>query len=241
MRTVLGTRMVKSVTRRGVLVSMIAGGAGIATVGVCTILPGEHAPHSAANPAWGEISQQGELELSSPAILPTGQLPSKYGHMFQNVNPPLRIDGVPAGAQSLALIMEGPDVPGGAITYWLVWNIPPTIDKIPKGWTPPSQVVQGANSSGESDHGYVGPSPPNRQTVRFKLYAVDTTLDLSRSANKQSLGKAIDGHIIAQTQLTAWYDFHTPAHDSISRREHVNLIDDLCGYLRDRIPIPRYG
>lgn len=226
--------MDRPVTRRTVLGSVAVGAAGVIGVTGCSILPGERVPESAENPAFGAVAQRGDLDLSSPAILENGRLPSEYGHSFGNVNPPLVVDGVPPGTDSLSLIMEGPDVPGGAIVHWLVWNIPPAIGTIPEGWDPPAQVVQGANSSGAHDHGYVGPSPPNRQTTRFKLYALDTTLELRRGASKQALGVAMKDHVLGQTQLTAWYDFHTAAHDTISRRPHVNVVDDVCHQVPDR-------
>lgn len=124
--------------------------------------------------------------------------------------------------------MDGPDVPGGEFTHWLVWNVPPDVRTIPEGWEPPDPVVEGRNSSGHRHDGYFGPGPPNRQTYRFKLFAVDTAVPLPRGASKRALGEAIDGHLVAQTQMTVWYDFHSSAHDEISRDGHVNLIDDVC-------------
>lgn len=216
-------------TRRGVLAAGITGIAGaVALETGCRILPGERIPNPAENPCFGEVTQRGDLQLSSPEFSENGQFLNKYGHHFQNISPPLAVTGVPAGAQTLALVMDGPDVPGGEFTNWLVWNIPPDIGTIPEGWEPPEPAVEGRNSSGHGHSGYSGPGPPNRQTYRFKLFAVDTTVPLPRGASKRALGEAIDGHVVAQTQLTVWYDFHSSAHDEISREGHVNLIDDVC-------------
>lgn len=216
-------------TRRAVLATGITGIGGAAALPrICRILPGERVPNPAENPCFGAVRQVGDLQLSSPAFSENGQLPNKYGHAFQNISPPLTITGVPDEARTLALVMDGPDVPGGEFAYWLVWNIPPDIGTIPEGWELPESVIEGRNSSGHSDSGYYGPGPPNRQTYRFKLFAVDITVPLPRGATKQALGVAIDGHIVAQTQLTVWYDFHSSAHDTISREGHINLIENLC-------------
>lgn len=216
-------------TRRALLATGVTGIAGVAALPrICRTLPGDFVPNPEENPCFGAVSQVGDLQLSCPALSEKGKLPNKYGHHFQNISPPLTISGVPEEARTLVLVMDGPDVPGGEFAHWLVWNIPPDIRTIPEGWELPESVVEGRNSSGDSHSGYQGPGPPNRQTFRFKLFAVDTTVPLPRGASKQTLGVAIDDHIVAQTQLTVWYDFHSAAHDSISGNGHVNLIEDLC-------------
>jgi len=152
-----------SVTRRRVLASGF-GLAGVAWLGVargCALLPGERAPPS--NPAFGDVPQQGALELSSPAFDGGEQIPSRFGHFFDDVNPALEIASVPEAADSLVLILDGPDAPGGEFTHWLVWNIPLDTGTIPEGWDTPERAVQGGNSPGGSDYGYVGPDPPNKQ------------------------------------------------------------------------------
>ena len=54
--------------------------------------------------------------------------------------------------------------------------------------------------------GYGGPAPPDkRHTYVFKLYALDTRLDLPDKSTKADVEKAMEGHIIEQTQLTGTY------------------------------------
>lgn len=144
-----------------------------------------------------------ELTLESPTFDPGASIPDKYGKDYQNVNPPLVIAGVPDGARSLVLIMDDPDAPGGTFLHWLVWNIPPDIGDIPAAWEPPEGVVQGENDFG--NFGYGGPKPPSEHTYRFRLYAVDTTLDLGSSADQQAVEDAIDGRVLAQTRLTGTF------------------------------------
>lgn len=155
------------------------------------------------NPAIGVIAQMGDLELTSPAFDDGEPIPDKYGKAYENVNPPLEISGVPGDAETLALVMDDPDAPGGTFDHWLAWNIPAGIGAISEGWEPPADVVQGKNDFG--NRGYGGPKPPSKHTYRFKLYALDTDLDLPQSADKQRLGTAMDGHVLAQTQLTGTF------------------------------------
>ena len=52
--------------------------------------------------------------------------------------------------------------------------------------------------------GYGGPAPPDkRHTYVFKLYALDTELDLERRSTKADVENAMEGHIIEQQNLQA--------------------------------------
>ena len=163
-----------------------------------------HIPSS--NPAEGNVKQQGTLRLTSPAFKNGESIPEKYGYTQQNVNPPLQIEGIPRGVHSLVLIMDDPDAlePAGKIwDHWLVWNIPPTVYKIPEGWHP-TDATQGTNDFGKI--GYGGPHPPDKKhTYLFKLYALDTLLELPSSSTKKEVGGAMNRHILAQTQLAGTF------------------------------------
>lgn len=43
----------------------------------------------------GDVSQRGDLRLTSPAFDDGGAIPIKYGRNAANVDPPLSISGVP--------------------------------------------------------------------------------------------------------------------------------------------------
>lgn len=180
---------------------------GVCAVGIagCTRYGGSDTP-APDNPAFGDAAQMGDLALTSPVFEDGGTIPAKYGRDAQNVNPPLRIAAVPDTAASLALIMDDPDAvePAGKVwVHWLVWNIDPTRTTIPEGWTP-SDAVEGTNDFDTT--GYGGPAPPDEpHTYRFKLYALDTMLDLSAGATKTELGEAMAGRIVARTQLEGTY------------------------------------
>jgi len=146
------------------------------------------------------------LQLTSPAFANGDPIPDKYGYTVENVNPPLEIDGVPEEAKSLALVMDDPDAvePAGKVwDHWVVWNIDPTTSTIPEDWNG-SEAVQGWNDYGEQ--GYGGPNPPDREhTYRFRLFAIDQRLDLDTNTTKDQLESAMDGTVIAETQLEGTY------------------------------------
>lgn len=146
------------------------------------------------------------MELSSTAFAQGQPIPSKYSCDGQNVNPPLAISGVPSGAKSLALIMDDPDVPAAAGVkvwdHWVVFNMSPALSSIGENEQPPG--VRGKGTRGSLQYG--GPCPPDREhRYFFKLYALDTMLDLKEGATKTELESAMSGRIIEQAELMGMY------------------------------------
>ncbi|MFB6166564.1 MAG: YbhB/YbcL family Raf kinase inhibitor-like protein [Haloarculaceae archaeon] len=148
------------------------------------------------------------LQLTSPAFEDGEAIPRKYGYEEDDVNPPLSIAGVPEGAGTLALIVDDPDArePAGKIwDHWVVWNLPADLTEIPEDYAPSGdEAVEGQNDYGE--RGYGGPNPPDREhTYRFRLFALETALDLADSADAEALESAMDGEILVETTLTGTY------------------------------------
>ncbi|MFB6106220.1 MAG: YbhB/YbcL family Raf kinase inhibitor-like protein [Halobacteriaceae archaeon] len=148
------------------------------------------------------------LELASPAFDDGAPIPETYGYTESNVNPPLTFDGVPEGAESLALVLDDPDAvePAGKVwDHWVVWNIPPDLGGAPEDWVPASVGAdEGKNDYG--DPGYGGPNPPDGEhTYRFVLYALDATLSLDAGTTAEDLRTAIEGHVLAEATLTGTY------------------------------------
>lgn len=146
------------------------------------------------------------LRLASPAFEDGGTIPRKHGYKEGNASPPLEIADVPAGTESLALVVDDPDArePAGKVwDHWVVWNIDPDIAEVPQG-SVPSGGTEGTTDYGET--GYGGPNPPDREhTYRFRLYALDTELDLPASAHKADLEKAMNGHVLERADLSGRY------------------------------------
>ena len=142
------------------------------------------------------------MEITSDAFEDGGQIPSKYTCDGEDISPPLTISDVPESAACLALVMDDPDAPMGTFDHWLVWNIPADTEEIAEGEQP--EGVPGRNNFGNLEYG--GPCPPSgTHTYRFKLYALDTRLDLDQGASKEDLEAAMEGHIVADTMLRGDY------------------------------------
>lgn len=150
------------------------------------------------------------MKLSSPAFGQNGKIPVIYTCDGKNINPPLAISSVPANAKSLVLIMEDPDIPEAAKNsfnveiwdHWVVFNIPPETTTISEGQNP--KGIPGKNTRGNNSYG--GPCPPDREhRYFFKLYALDTLLNLKESATKKEVEAVMEEHIIAKTELIGKY------------------------------------
>ncbi|RLG33782.1 YbhB/YbcL family Raf kinase inhibitor-like protein [Methanosarcinales archaeon] len=140
------------------------------------------------------------MRLTSTVFDYGGRIPQKYTCDGEDINPPLVIEDVPADAKTLVLIVDDPDAPMGTWDHWIVWNIP-VIDRIEEDSVP---GTVGVNSWGRNDYG--GPCPPSGEhRYFFKLYALDTTLNLDTNSTKKDLERAMEGHVIAQTDLIGVY------------------------------------
>jgi Raf kinase inhibitor-like YbhB/YbcL family protein len=109
----------------------------------------------------------------------------------------------------LALIADDPDAPAGTWTHWVLFNLPPTTTHLAEGVNKVDELPGGARQ-GRNDFrkiGYNGPCPPPGKPHRyfFKLYALDTGLQLSAGASKQELEKAMEGHIAGHAELMGTY------------------------------------
>ncbi len=148
------------------------------------------------------------MKLESLAFKENGMIPSIYTCDGQNISPPLGWNTPPTGTQSLALIVDDPDAPGQTFVHWVLYDLPPEIHQLPKGVptepTLSSGGVQGKNDFGK--FGYGGPCPPSGiHRYFFKLYALDRELGLEAGATKAKVEAAMNGHILAATELVGRY------------------------------------
>jgi len=146
-------------------------------------------------------AQEGaNMRISSPAFEHNAFIPVKFSCQGKGANPPLSIEGVPKETKSLALIVDDPDAPGGDFVHWVVYNAPVT-NRVEE-----NSVFgkQGVNSLGKV--GYVSPCPPSgAHRYFFKIYALDTLLNLKEGISKTDLESAMAGHILDQAQLVGLY------------------------------------
>lgn len=141
-----------------------------------------------------------QLIVTSPAFRHNCAIPKKFTCQGDDINPEIQINGIPAGAKSLALVVDDPDAPMGTWDHWLVWNIP-VKEKIAENSVP---GIEGTNSANERH--YHGPCPPSgTHRYFFKVYALDTELGLDQVSRKKDLEKAMQGHVLAQGELIGLY------------------------------------
>ncbi len=154
------------------------------------------------------VAQGAEMDLNSQAFRPGGMIPAKYTCDGADISPPLTLPDPPAGTKSFALIMDDPDAPVGTWVHWVIWNIPATTraleENIPKTASLPNGARQGTNDFKRI--GYGGPCPPSgTHRYFFKLYALDTTLNLPPETTKSVLEDTMRGHILVQADLIGKY------------------------------------
>ncbi len=151
----------------------------------------------------GQEAAKTGFKISSPAFENNGQIPPKYACDGVNINPPLKIENIPKEAKSLALVFDDTDAPRGSYVHWILWNIDPGVKEIKEN-SVPEGAIQGMNDFKKQNYG--GPCPPTRaHRYVFKIYALDIRLNLDPSSTKADLEKAMEGHVIARTQLTGKY------------------------------------
>ncbi len=149
------------------------------------------------------------MELKSPAFNNGENIPRRYTGEGPDVSPELSWSGVPEGTKSFALICDDPDAPVGDWVHWVIYNISREVQSLPeqilKQEILDSGIKQGRNDFGNT--GYGGPMPPPGKPHRyfFKIYALDSELDLAPGLTKRALLKAIEGQILEIAELMGIY------------------------------------
>jgi Raf kinase inhibitor-like YbhB/YbcL family protein len=144
--------------------------------------------------------------ITSPSFENGAAIPKKFTCDGGDINPEFQIQNVPAGTESLALMVHDPDAPiTEGFTHWLVWNIDPRTVLIKEESVPPG-ASEGANGAGAVR--YMGPCPshgPVMHHYHFRLFALDAPLGLSEGADRAAFVSAITGHILAESELVGTY------------------------------------
>ena len=142
-----------------------------------------------------------KLLVTSSAFKEGELIPRRYTCDGANINPPLEINNMPEGTQSVAIIMDDPDAPSGTYTHWIVWNLPPDIS-LPEG---KEHTTSGINSSGKA--GYFGPCPPGgTHRYYFRVYALKTSLSLNNTIDRKEFENQIQKNILASGCLMGLYE-----------------------------------
>lgn len=156
------------------------------------------------------IQQENKMgfKLTSTAFQEGQSVPRQYTCDGVNVSPPLEWSGAPSSAKTFAIICDDPDAPGGTWVHWVLYNLPADriglVESVPATEKVPGDGLQGTNDFQKI--GYGGPCPPSgTHRYFFKLYALDAELALKSGATKAELLKAMEGHVLGQTQLMGTY------------------------------------
>ena len=176
------------------------------------------------------------LVVTSPAFAENTPIPIKYTCNGYEFSPPINIANIPAGAVSLAIIVDDPDVvtttytqkpgpkksrhkkpgpaaPGGdpqleavhtpgCFTHWIIWNIDPDSKSIPENFVNDNQGMNGNNKLGWWP---ICP-PTGTHHYHFKVYALDTKLNVPQKTDRAALEKVMEGHILSWGELVGTFN-----------------------------------
>lgn len=140
------------------------------------------------------------IKVISEAFENEEYIPKKYTCEGLNVSPPISLSNIPEETKSIAVIVDDPDAPIRPWTHWLIWNVTP-VKQIREG---SAQGKQGMNDFRLNK--YSGPCPPSgTHRYFFKVYALDTLLNIPVTTNKHDLEHAMQSHIIGYGELIGLY------------------------------------
>jgi Raf kinase inhibitor-like YbhB/YbcL family protein len=147
------------------------------------------------------------MSITSPAFASGEEIPFRYTCDGANILPPLEFANLPEGTVTLAVVIDDPDAPGGTFDHWVRFNIP-LGDGLDEGASSVRDVglfgTFGLNDFGSAAYG--GPCPPDGQHLYFfKLFAIDSQLDLAEGATKAEFLAAADGKTLDVAELTGQY------------------------------------
>ncbi|MCE5215084.1 MAG: YbhB/YbcL family Raf kinase inhibitor-like protein [Methanobacterium sp.] len=144
------------------------------------------------------------IKITSTVFDEGGVIPNIYSCNGINISPPLNWNDLPEDTESIALICEDPDAPGGIWTHWIIFNLPADTRNLPEHIMGREELDNGARH-GLNDFGsvgYGGPCPPSgTHRYYFKIYALDIKLDLTSLIGRSDFLKGIQGHILDEGQI----------------------------------------
>ena len=143
------------------------------------------------------------MRITSPAFRDGEYMPRQYSRNGEDKSPPLQIAEVPLNTRTLVLIMDDPDAPSGTFTHWIVFDLDPKTREIGEDRAP-ENARQGINDYGQAEYG--GPHPPSGvHRYYFRIYALDTRLDLPRGSTRRQIEDAMNGHVLETAQVIGRY------------------------------------
>jgi Raf kinase inhibitor-like YbhB/YbcL family protein len=129
----------------------------------------------------------------------------------EDESPALQWTGYPESTKSFAIIAEDPDAPNGNWIHWVVYDIPRAITFLEANQGFYEIMYHGAKH-GINDFGtkkYGGPCPPKGDGPHryyFKIFALDTMLNLKPGLRKEELLEAMKNNIVARGSIMGYYE-----------------------------------
>jgi Raf kinase inhibitor-like YbhB/YbcL family protein len=177
------------------------------------------APTTTAESTTTTAAAADPIELRSASFDHEGDIPVEYTCDGANLSPPLEWGDSPPGTVSLALIVDDPDAGDSPWVHWVIFNIPPSVTSLPEGVPGgaanevlPDGSIQGTNDFGVREIadfnqiGWDGPCPgPNPHRYLFRVFALDTMLDLGSDATATDVAAALGTHVLAESTLAGFY------------------------------------
>jgi len=161
---------------------------------------------ASASPA---MAQESRFMIESAAFAQGGTIPRAHTCTGADTSPPMSWKGVPASAKAIAMVVDDPDAPSGTWVHWVIFDVPADLTRldegVPKTADLPSRARQGVNDFGRL--GYNGPCPPPGPPhhYHFRMFALDSRLDLPANATAAQLEAAIKGHVVATGELVGTF------------------------------------
>lgn len=142
------------------------------------------------------------LTVTSSSFPSNGAIPVDYTCDGADKSPQLTFSAPPAGTQSLAIIADDPDAPGGTFTHWIAYDLHADLRTFPEG-ADPTSVGGAAGTNDFNRPGYSGPCPPKRELHHyyFRVFALNGLLNLKPSPSREAVDSAMSGHVLARGAL----------------------------------------
>ena len=149
-----------------------------------------------------ETAGRGSLNVTSPAFGNGGVIPVKYTCDGSGVTPPINVNNIPSGTQSLTLIVHDYNAtPGEGFTYWIIWNLD-TLGSIPENFRNSHEGMNAAKQYGNTPLC----AKSGNHKYHFIVYAVDCKLVIGKNTTKQSIEQVMKGHVLSKGELVGVYN-----------------------------------
>jgi para-nitrobenzyl esterase len=151
-------------------------------------------------------ASESPLTVTSPAFHDRGAIPCRNTQYCGNVFPGLAWSAGPPATRSYVVIMQGPGEGVQISLHLIVFNIPASVRHLAAGMTgPPAGASLGPNVHG-LHHTYAGPHPHGggRNEYHLQVFALDTSLHVSRPVTFAKLIAAMKGHVLGDGQMTGF-------------------------------------